>query len=296
LRRFGKVLILCLFLIPAGCERGGVSPLSLVQDLMIMGVSTEPAQIIPGEDISVKLLWVDPAGNGRNVWFVWRMFWTECDDEVCFDHKGQPPFIGSHKNNGDVFLVPGSVTQQFLAGEDDSPLFISVFVCAGGVTPTAKELEESASWVDLCEGNFFSAIKSVRVFDAMNPQANPVIERLLLNGEEQQPRNEGGHKEFVCGETCDLDVLLDLHLDSTSFEMFSVEVEEDVFEDYEETIHISWFSTGGALMNERSSVTEAGESFTNRWRLTQKGTYTLWAVSHDSRGGASWETYEVELK
>jgi len=74
----------------------------------------------------------------------------------------------------------------------------------------------------------------------------------------------------------------------------TVDVQQGVLMTNTEKLWLAWFVTGGTLAHD-FAVAEVGEtSTTNEWRLPdQSGTYYLWTVLHDSRGGVDFSEAAV---
>ena len=66
----------------------------------------------------------------------------------------------------------------------------------------------------------------------------------------------------------------------------------------QESLHMSWFVTGGKFEHDRTGVA-AGDAATttdNAWTApVQPGIVYLWLVLRDSRGGTDWKSYQIEV-
>jgi hypothetical protein len=70
--------------------------------------------------------------------------------------------------------------------------------------------------------------------------------------------------------------------------------------DRREAMRVSWYSNAGSFTDDRTGRTE-DESLltttTNTWTApTTAGTFTLWVVLRDSRGGTGWKSYRVTVQ
>jgi len=68
--------------------------------------------------------------------------------------------------------------------------------------------------------------------------------------------------------------------------------------DAREAIGVAWFATGGAFDDDRTGRTDTDTTTTsdNGWQApTQPGVVTLWVVLRDSRGGAGWAEYQLDV-
>lgn len=69
--------------------------------------------------------------------------------------------------------------------------------------------------------------------------------------------------------------------------------------DRRESLRVSWFTTGGTFVNDRTGRTEdEGESFTeNEWTAPDEPrTLHLFFVLRDARGGVAWSTQEIQTR
>ncbi len=285
------IYFLVLSLIAVGCERGHIDSRNIVTKLRIMGMSGEPAAVVPGEDTAVKLLWADPGGEGRDVGFVWAAYARIEYDGYVYAQELLPPHVKHAAEGGDTLLIPGALTRGLGGYGEHSMIVVEVFMCAGDLSLSAEEIEQYASLLDACRGDDFFAVKMLGFMDDEYPESNPVIDRMQLDGETLTVKEEGGREYLTLGEGA-LDVRLETFFTPEQSEPYEVEVEEGVFEEQNEHLYVSWFATGGVLMRESSYP----GYYENIWRLSRTGVYTLYAVAHDSRGGTSWKTYEVEVR
>jgi hypothetical protein len=84
-----------------------------------------------------------------------------------------------------------------------------------------------------------------------------------------------------------------------SAETFPVyDAESEALVDQQESLHLSWFVTGGTFEHDRTGVA-AGENATstsNQWTApAQPGAYFLWLVLRDSRGGTDYKSYQIQV-
>ena len=84
-----------------------------------------------------------------------------------------------------------------------------------------------------------------------------------------------------------------------SAETFPVyDAQSEALVDQQESLHMSWFVTGGTFEHDRTGVA-AGEDATstsNQWTApAQPGAYFLWLVLRDSRGGTDYRAYQIQV-
>jgi hypothetical protein len=70
---------------------------------------------------------------------------------------------------------------------------------------------------------------------------------------------------------------------------------------HQESMRVSWYTTGGTFANARGGVTEAEAATTTRvensWVApTTAGDVTMWVVLVDDRGGTGWESYVLHVQ
>jgi hypothetical protein len=158
---------------------------------------------------------------------------------------------------------------------------------------------------DLCErGPVLAARKSADMATPEYPRNNPDIAHLLMNDELLLPAEAGDIGRVICEASgCHSPVTLALTLTVGSLEPFTrTMVDPDGIETTvvtEEECRVEWFVSGGTLLNTSSGASGGSPwlgPYTNSWHPEGAGTYTLWAVVRDSRGGNTWETYTIEVR
>jgi hypothetical protein len=84
-----------------------------------------------------------------------------------------------------------------------------------------------------------------------------------------------------------------------SAETFPVyDAQSETLVDQQESLHMSWFVTGGTFEHDRTGVAsgEVASSTSNQWTApAQPGDYFLWLVLRDSRGGTDYKSYELQV-
>lgn len=206
----------------------------LVDDLRVLAVRAEPAEAAPGETIALDALVADPHGNGRPVSMVWG---------VCVPDPVEGLASCSPETAEPIGFTPTltyDVPADFLDGlepEDQEvglELFVVVLVSADAGAGREEEI----------------AIKRVRVSTSSEPNLNPEILDVYLDGENP------------------LDVEVELVDDEPLIATWLTDAGE--FDHY-----LSWFDP----------TEEWGRA---RWQAAQATSGTAWMVFRDDRGGVVW--------
>lgn len=196
--------------------------------------------------------------------------------------------------------------------------FVSVttiaILCAGGVIDLER-LEEAFAGEDLsalskesdilCEGgDMITVFKQFRVSNQQDEKrnTNPTIDWMKLDGNPLNPVDEESAEEggdvgvFTCTETdkCLEGAPIAALMTADSFQDYEI-LEYDKWKTVSDAPYISWFVTGGHFSNDRSRPAASDETFKVTWAPPlMGGTFTLWAVAHDLRGGVSWKRYTLQ--
>lgn len=319
MRRLSIVMGL-LWLFVAGCV--DFKDIEMVEEFRVLGLSADPPEIAPGEGTVLRALYADPRGNGREV----SLTWMGCSG---FVHPSEgistcdmviPPIVRTAAEGGDTLEIPATPPDLLTGvppGESLTVTFI-VLMCAGGQLPPVEayvSLRDTADINALCNGgDGLSGFKSVTVSHAEDPNRNPEIHHLSRNGAVLAPADEGGGASLPCAETdnCAVSTELSLYVTPESVQTFeTIEFGEPVRKD--DTLFVSWFTDGGELSSFRSGEScPTGEAvsetpcrashvsgpfgpFSVTWSSDEAGTFTVWAVTHDIRGGASWKVYTLQV-
>ncbi|MGD0836724.1 MAG: hypothetical protein ABSB49_08800 [Polyangia bacterium] len=76
----------------------------------------------------------------------------------------------------------------------------------------------------------------------------------------------------------------------------TIDVEQDVLLTQTETLWLAWFVTGGQLASDYALCPAGATSAANRWQApAAPGTYYLWTVLHDDRGGVDFATTSLTI-
>ncbi len=311
----GLLVAPCLLL--SGCFE--FDAVTQVEDFRVLGVRAEPPEIRPGEGTTLQVLWADPKGKDREVSFAWM----GCSGTI---HPSEgiatcdmlvPPVVGTAEAGGDILEIPVTPTDM-LDGVPEGGYLRATFIvlmCAGGTLPAPEryaKLRETTNVNDLCrKGDGLSAFKTVMVSDSDTPQTNPVIDRVYFEGMEMTPADEGGGGKLRCKEGGECEAEIALFVTEESVQTYDV-IEFGKPTPKQDEVFLSWYVTGGDFDKSRSGdtcekkgmeadnpcISETDEDpsgpFEVSWIPEKPGTFTLWAVAHDLRGGVGWQAFTVE--
>jgi hypothetical protein len=195
--------------------------------------------------------------------------------------------------------------EQFNAEEITSQELMSIITTAfSTMEGTLGSFEEMNDIEALCRGEDAEAIistKTFRVSFSDHKNAVPQIDSLSMKiGDTwtvNTPWTEPGEPPvFTCdGENgCRDGVGIRALLTPDSFQSY-LKKEFDVWKTEDERTYISWFTDGGNFDADRSGNDgEADDPFEVTWIPPKEGgVFTLWAVSHDIRGGVDWKRYTI---
>lgn len=302
----------------------------MVTKFKILAVTTEPAEISPGEGFDMEVLYADPTGEGRAVSFAWFMcvngisattpLSPQIGMQACV--PAVPPRVGSVDDDGHIFvaestpenlmdLYPDALLNQPGGVPLDAQLvYVTAVVvaCAGGQLPVQAELAAAVKTVenprDLCVGgDGVAAYKALRISPAENqtPNENPVIQQITLDGQQVPLADVSGTPDEVpisltCKAVDDCNVKTDINVFLSAASRQSYHTKSaDGFEPAVETLYVTWFITGGELNKDRTIADKPVGPYEAEWEVDEPGLYTFWAVAHDTRGGVSFETFNVQV-
>jgi hypothetical protein len=302
-------------LVISGCF-GEMDPISYISKFRVMGVQAEPPEVKPGEGTVLSVLFHDPAD--REVTVVWLTclglfspgsstpseILGACDPVA-------PPAITEGSDGEATFEIPSTPTDLDLnldAGVDDQPESVSftvvVFMCAGGfpdgglpsIIPDVDDGMWDMDLDTLCAGgDYLVATKAVVISKSNNPNKNPEIDSVLLNGEPISP-----DQPYLCGAdgACTSNIKVKAFLTEDSFQ----EYEDQFGEIQEESPYISWFVNSGRVSEDRSRASDPVDPdskghgyFETTWKPKDSSGTKLWLVAHDVRGGAVWQRYQIGI-
>ncbi len=305
-------LLLCLAL---GACSEPMAAISEIDKFRIMAVQVEPPEIRPGESATHRALFADPHGEGREVTLLWATLLGELSEKSTDGSGGMLGTPGmTFGDDTYTVTVPADVLEGIPEETAELRATTVVILCAGGVIDL-QSIEEVFAGGDLsaltgdsdllCQGgDMLTAFKQFRISNKGDDQrnTNPTIDWLKLDGnilnpvDEESP--EGGEDigVFTCTDVdkCLEGVPLAALLTENSYQTYELEQFGEV-ETVSDDPYISWFVTGGHFSNDRSRPVASNQTFKVTWAPPlMGGTFTLWAVAHDLRGGTSWKRYTVK--
>ena len=289
------------------------SPETLIEDLRVIGVRADPAEIKPGESAAITALVFDPSRPGKAT----TVFWVGCDPDpfnlgrsACSDPVALqdptaligaatlPPgvkFIGLNEHatyavDKNLFQVLAADDPRRQTGTVGQILAISIGAETTGV-PTNDELAALFARVKSKEVQAVITLFRVRVSESPSRNQNPVISTFSVAGELQFP---GAHVQLGAAEA--RTVAIDATEDS--FESFILDTPTGPKPTVEH-LTSAWYSTSGRFNYERIALRGAvpgiftapgsPDNPTDVVPLRRNG--TLYAVLRDSRGGQTWADY-----
>lgn len=299
-----------VLLMASACDPG-FRPETLVENLRFIGVSTDPANLRPGESARVSSLTLDPsrAGPPTILWLgceadPYNLNRSPCANPAVLQDSSSltggtgalPPgvsLIGFNSNA--TYTVPAGLFD-VLPPEDarrqkGTVGVILAFAIAETVSPTAtqEELQAVFTRVQAKEVKSVLSLFRVNISESMVRNANPVVEQLVV-ANEPWPKNA---RFFVReGEPVTLDVLAP----DSSFEPYVLDTPTGA-EDKTERILTAWYSTSGRFSESSTALREGVKTiFTAPGAkaidpVPERRTGTLYTVFRDTRGGQSWREW-----
>ncbi len=305
-----RLALLVALLGLAGCETGFRLE-TLIEDLRLIGMQAEPAVLRPGEATRLSALVLDPtrAQPPTVLWIgctpdPYNLNRSPCANPDVLGDPGAltggtgalPPgvsVIGFNDNAS--YAVPAGLFD-VLPPEDPrrgtgTVGQIVAFAVAETLSPAASEAELRALFerVQRKEVKSIIALFRVTVAEAPEPNANPVIDALVVAGERWPA---GARLMLLPGEP----VTVDLAAPESTFEPYTRQTPSGP-EARVERVQIAWYSTSGSFFTETTALGEPVKNlFTApgldpKHPLPERRTGTLHTVHRDSRGGQSWRAW-----
>jgi hypothetical protein len=265
----------------AGCGEP-LTPQSQVDKLRVLAMRADRPEVGPGETVTVDVLWADPKGDGRDVWFVWAACTVGpgADPRACGPEGEDVQLLGIGIA---AQTVTFDVAPDALAGRDEAMVLVTVLLCADDL----PDVEEG------CPGESVVAYKRITVSSGRPPNRNPRIASVSLGGLELSDRDPIDVP--VCpGGGCPGYELV-VVADAGSAETYVAPTPEGEAEATEELI-VSYFATGGEFSQVRA-IDPDNEDFRVAWRAPRDvGDLTFWVVLRDDRGGITWTAREADVE
>ncbi|MBL8923597.1 MAG: hypothetical protein JNJ54_32380 [Myxococcaceae bacterium] len=284
---------------------------TVVDRLRVLGVSSSPADLRPGETARLTSLVLDPTRPGQGT----TTFWIGCDPDpfnlnrsVCSD----PAVIDDPAALGDMTMLPAGVKFiglnaqaaytapaglfGVLAADDPQRTLGTVGQVLGisiaeEVNPAAsmEELRAVFARVQSREVRSLVSLFRVRISEDPERNTNPRVSKLLVAGEEWPA---GARLMVRPGGKLPLDV----DAPDEAFEPFTAQTPTGA-EARTERILVAWYSTGGRFSESRTAMREGVKTvFTAPGAkpfdpIPERRAGSLWTVLRDTRGGLSWSEF-----
>jgi hypothetical protein len=290
----------------AACNDPGFETFEEVTKLRTLAISVSPPEIGPGEVAVMRSLTVEPGGAPISY------FW-----EVCLFTEGPDAYYACAETEGlgragfdlgtteevlvpyDAVIAAGLNLEEVCAALADIPVpdFIELPSCDRGLDVTVRLTVEADG------ATHISTVPLTLLFadvaDDQPRNQNPVIRGLLVGNE---PLSVDGVTTVAVPE--DGKLRLQLLLNTDEAEQYEVQEGsgEDVVAEREQLV-VRWFSTHGRIRRGETyfaeGVAEATELQFNTLNLgagtepTEEDRVGIWAVARDTRGGVSWQYWEI---
>lgn len=278
------LVLLMLF----ACSENPFPPQSLVERLRVLAVRADPPETDPFGTVELTALVADPQGQGRALQFSWAVclleFGTEASDIECpgpdsYPLPGEGPRTTLSLPDLLAWLVEKGIDLEQMdeLPEDmrpaEIPLYVGFEVTAGGLRPETTRAVKRVT---------------VRIESQEEPNQNPVLEGLLVNGVAvtDDPMQIGSHPKVTLTPVAD---------ENTRQTYLRQGEQEERLEDF----LFAWYSTAGEFKSRRTilEVDNRGNRLDeNEWDLPgQAGPVTLWLVVRDGRYGTDWLELRFEI-
>ncbi|MGV3620884.1 MAG: hypothetical protein ACO1OB_08705 [Archangium sp.] len=304
-----KRTLFLLCVVFSGCEPG-FRPETLVENLRLIGISSSPADLRPGEASSLSALVLDPSRAQPST-----VLWLGCEPDpyngnrsACAnpDILNDPSALGGSAlppgvsvigfNDQAQYSVPAGLFDVFAADDPRRKTGtvgqLVAFAVAETVSPAAtqEELEAVFTRVKNNEVKSIVALFRINIFEGDARNTNPVVDALTIHGE-AWPAN--AHVLVKPGE----EVPLDIAAPDSSFEPY-VQTTPSGDEALDERILAAWYSTSGRFTETRTALREDVKTvFTapggadEKDPVPERRTGTLYTVFRDTRGGQAWRAW-----
>lgn len=306
------VLAGCLLL--AACKPSVGQPPYLVTDHTLLAVLADPPEAKPGANVTYSFLLASPGGTVSGAEAVWdvcttpkppsdsnalssactetpdpavttpgQTFAAEIPSKACSlfgpiapqPEAGKPAVRPRDPDSTGGYYLPVRVSLNAADGEVLSGFAFERIQCNLASAPTVAIQQYNSQYLP----NHAPGIANVDLVDAAGT-------RLPLNAGPQSVA--AGSVETIEATFADGS--------AESFPVYDPSSETLVTQ--QESLHMSWFVTGGTFQHDRTGVASNETAASTSNRLTaplQPGTVFLWLVLRDSRGGADYKSYQIEV-
>jgi hypothetical protein len=293
----------------AGCQPDFGTPSSLVTGERILAIAGAPAEVRPGQSVTLTPLVVSPAGTESAPAIDWALCMTPkpLDENnvvasACLGDQGvQRSGVGAVQ----TVVVPVTACQLF--GPDPPPQMPGLpplrprdpDVSGGYYQPVRASVEAQVGFaLERITCNLASAGADTAVMFAMEyqPNQNP---SLLRNPDRTLPLMpiSGGAPIDLGAVPLGATVTFTVGWPPESVETYPIyDVASQEIVQHRESMRVSWFATAGSFSHEHTGRTEdETDTFTtNDWTApAQSGVVHFWVVLRDSRGGTDFEGFDA---
>lgn len=261
---------------------------ALVTDFRILAVRGDPAESAPGAPVAYSVLAVSPGGPVADAAIDWSFCTSAAraaeDSPVssaCIAGSEAPAATGSTvdldtpadacRSFGPLGMPsePGKAPSQPAApdatGGYRQPIRL---LWHGGLTFAFERLTCSPTGVSLDLAQAFR--------DARRPNLNPQLLSLATSA------NPGG---ALPGDRIEIAA----SWSASSWESYvDIDLQQGKLVTRSEKLWLAWFATAGRFEEDFSAPEPATTGAPNYWRAPTQGTYDVWAVLHDDRGGVDY--------
>ncbi len=305
-----RATLTALLLVLAACDTG-FKPVTLVEDMRLLGIRAEPASLRPGESTQLTALLLDPSRTQPNT-----MLWLGCEADPynlnrspCLDERvlqdasnltggtgALPPGVSLIGFNGNATYTAPAGLFDVLAPDDPRRQIGTVglvlaFAIEETVSPTAsmEELQALFERVQRKEVKSIVAIFRMPISESMVRNTNPVVDAMVVAGE-RWPKNA---RVLVRERE---PVTLDITAPDSTFEPYELTSPSGT-EQKTERVLTSWFSTAGRFSEETTALQQPVKTiFTSpgaseRTPVPEKRVGSFFTVFRDTRGGQSWREW-----
>lgn len=298
-----------LLVMVAACKPDLGDPASLVVEPRILAVQSEPAEVAPGQDVTLHALVA--TGDGTAM------------PDVAWGFCTQPAPLASDNVAGDDCIYGAS---SLMVRGTDITATIPIEACSVfGPTPPAPAPGEPARRPHDPDvtGGYYQPIRALARLDAntqvpgigltriacdlanapldalaqyrarYHANTNPVLVHVV-----SQRYGDPDAREMPVKLPPHEAIALRARWSDDTAETFPVfDPQTRMVIDHREAIRVSWFVSDGSLASERTGRTEMeAETFAdNVWTTPEAGTSHLWVVIRDSRGGTTFASFDVEI-
>jgi hypothetical protein len=318
-------------------------PPSQVDGLRIVSVELDKPYAEPGDTVRLEMTLADGREDASNVPnIIWiggcvnppggSYFgcYEQLADLFASFGQGGPPPAGTIGGGPGVTLFETTLPEDIVSSAPEANFdikvgtaFVFFVVCGGELRPVEIDGEtEAASFPLGCfddDGTqlgpeaFVPGFTQVFVFEDLRPNANPVVNGLVVDGETvpadtvleakvcsipAADRAQSGcaaPDEFAECDALEIDV--DVPEESAEIEPDATDAEGQPLN---EVVWVSYFTNGGEFENDLKLVADATTGFveerSTRWVPPEEpGIYSIWAVVRDNRGGSRTVTHTVQV-